>query len=141
MAGMDTELEEVAAAHGVAAWYWDAHRRRVDVDPDVVRRVLGLLGVSADTPAQVRDALAAARAPKLPGTVVLRQGQRRKIREPGLLTDAYGSEMPVSDALPVGLAPGWYSLTSGDAHTTVLVAPPTLPESPRTWGWMLQLYA
>jgi 4-alpha-glucanotransferase len=138
---MDTELEELAAAHGVATWYRDAHRRRVDVDADVVRRVLGLLGVGADTPAQVRDALAVARAPKPPGTVVLRQGQRRKIREPGLLIDEYGTETPVKEALPAGLAPGWYSLISGEAHTTVLVAPPTLPEPPRTWGWMLQLYA
>jgi 4-alpha-glucanotransferase len=138
---MDTELEELAAAHGVATWYRDAHHRRVDVDADVVRRVLGLLGVGADTPAQVRDALAVARAPKPPGTVVLRQGQRRKIREPGLLIDEYGTETPVKEALPAGLAPGWYSLISGEAHTTVLVAPPTLPEPPRTWGWMLQLYA
>ncbi len=138
---MDIALEELAAAHGVATWYRDAQRRRVDVDPDVVRRVLGLLGVSADTPAQVRDALAAARQPGLPGTVVLRQGQRQKIRNPGVLTDEHGTEIPVSGALPASLAPGWYSLTSDEEHTTVLVAPPTLPEPPRTWGWMLQLYA
>ena len=138
---MDTALEELAAAHGVATWYRDAQRRRVNVDPDVVRRVLGLLGVSADTPAQVRDALAAARQPGLPGTVVLRQGQRQKIGGPGVLTDEHGTEIPVSGALPASLAPGWYSLTSDEEHTTVLVAPPTLPEPPRTWGWMLQLYA
>jgi 4-alpha-glucanotransferase len=138
---MDTALEELATAHGVATWYRDAQRRRVDVDPDVVRRVLGLLGVSADTPAQVRDALAVARQPGLPGTVVLRQGQSQQIRAPGVLTDEHGTELPVSGALPASLAPGWYSLTSGEEHTTVLVAPPTLPEPPRTWGWMLQLYA
>lgn len=138
---MDTALEELAAAHGVATWYRDAQRRRVDVDPDVVRRVLALLGVSADTPAQVRDALAAARTPGLPGTVVLRQGQSRWIHDAGALRDEHGNDMPVSGALPAGLAPGWYSLTSGDRHTTVLVAPPSLPEPPRTWGWMLQLYA
>ncbi len=143
---MDPTLEELAAAHGVATWYRDAQRRRVDVDPDVVRRVLALLGVSADTPAQVRDALAAARTPVLPGTVVLRQGQSRRIHDAGVLTDEHGTDLPVSGALPAGLAPGWYSLTSDDLthddrHTTVLVAPPTLPEPPRTWGWMLQLYA
>jgi 4-alpha-glucanotransferase len=141
MACMDTALGELAAAHGVATWYRDALRRRVDVDPDVVRRVLGLLGVSADTPAQVADALAAARTPRLPDTIVLRQGQSRKIRDPGVLTDEHGSEMPVRGALPAGLAPGWYSLRRGEEHTTVVVAPPTLPEPPRTWGWMLQLYA
>ncbi len=143
---METALEKLAAAHGVATWYRDAQRRRVDVDPDVVRRVLGLLGVSADTPAQVRDALTAARQPGLPGTVVVRQGQRREIPEPGVLTDEHGSDRPVSVALPAGLAPGWYTLTSGgrqtgNRQTTVLVAPPTLPEPSRTWGWMLQLYA
>jgi 4-alpha-glucanotransferase len=141
MACMDTALEELAAAHGVATWYRDAQRRRVDVDPDVVRRVLGLLGVSANTPAQVRDALAAAQTPRLPGTIVLRPGQNQEIRDPGVLRDEYGSEIPVRGALPAGLAPGWYSLRCGEEHTTVLVAPPTLPEPPRTWGWMLQLYA
>ncbi|MGH3764849.1 MAG: 4-alpha-glucanotransferase [Pseudonocardiaceae bacterium] len=138
---MDSALEELAAVHGVATWYRDAQRKRVDVDPEVVRRVLGLQGVSADTPAQVRDALTGARAPKPPGTVVVRQGQRRKVRNPGVLIDEHGTETPVREALPADLAPGWYSLTRGDAHTTVLVAPPALPEPPRAWGWMLQLYA
>src|SRR5262249_35008541 len=39
------------------------------------------------------------------------------------------------------LAPGWYSLSTGVTRTTVLIAPPALPEPPRTWGWMVQLYA
>ncbi len=138
---MDPALDEVAAAYGVATWYRDGQRRRVDVDHDVVLRVLALLGVSADTPAQARDALAAARKPGLPGTVVLRQGQSRKIPDTGVLRDEHGTETLVNGNLPAGLAPGWYSLTSGNRHTTVLVAPPRRPEPPRTWGWMLQLYA
>ncbi|MGB9280521.1 MAG: 4-alpha-glucanotransferase [Pseudonocardiaceae bacterium] len=138
---MESGLTELAAAHGVATWYRDARRRRVDVAPDVVRRVLGLLGVNADTSTQVQDALAAARQPGLPGTIVLRQGHSREIRDPGVLTDEHGAEMPVRSVLPADLAPGWYSLASDKAHTTVLVAPPALPEPPRTWGWMLQLYA
>ncbi|MDQ5855454.1 MAG: 4-alpha-glucanotransferase [Actinomycetota bacterium] len=138
---MDSALEELAAKHGVATWYRDAQRRRVDVDADVVRRVLALLGVGADTSAQVRDSLAASRKPKLPGTVVLRQGQSREIGDSGVLSDEHGAEMPITGTLPADLALGWYSLTTGEAHTTVLVAPPTLPEPPRTWGWMLQLYA
>ena len=141
MAGMDSALEELAAKHGVATWYRDAQRRRVDVDADVVRRVLALLGVGADTSAQVHDSLAASRKPKLPGTVVLRQGQSREIGDSGVLSDEHGAEMPITGMLPADLALGWYSLTTGEAHTTVLVAPPTLPEPPRTWGWMLQLYA
>jgi 4-alpha-glucanotransferase len=137
---MDAELENLAAAHGVATWYSDAQRRRVDVDADVVRAVLGQLGVSADTPAQVRDALAAAQIPRLPGTVVLRQGQSRQlpIRACSPMSKASSSRLTV---LPASLAPGWYALISGDQQSTVLVAPPTLPEPPRAWGWMLQLYA
>ncbi|MGH3774752.1 MAG: 4-alpha-glucanotransferase [Pseudonocardiaceae bacterium] len=138
---MDPALEEVAAAYGVATWYRDGQRRRVDIDHDVVRRVLALLGVSADTPAQARDALAAARKPGSPGTVVLREGQSRTIPDAGVLRDERGTETLVSGSLPAGLVPGWYSLTSGNRHTTVLVAPPRRPEPPRTWGWMLQLYA
>ncbi|HSL08562.1 MAG TPA: 4-alpha-glucanotransferase, partial [Pseudonocardiaceae bacterium] len=138
---MGTALEELAGAYGVATWYRDAQRRRVDVDHDVVRRVLALLGVSADTPAQVRDALAAARKPGRPGTVVLLPGQSRTIPDAGVLSDEHGNDMPVRGALPAGLAPGWYSLTSDGQHSTVLVAPPARPEPPRTWGWMLQLYA
>ncbi len=141
MASIDISLENLAAAHGVATWYRDAQRRRVDVDPDVVRRVLGLIGVSADTPAQVRDALAAARQPGMPATVVLRQGQSQQIPDSGVLRDENGTEQPVSGTLPASLAPGWYSLTSGDQQSTVLVAPPRLPDPPHTWGWMLQLYA
>ncbi|MFY9807827.1 MAG: 4-alpha-glucanotransferase, partial [Pseudonocardiaceae bacterium] len=138
---VESGLTELAAAHGVATWYRDARRRRVDVEPDVVRRVLGLLGVNADTSTQVQDALAAARQPGLPGTIVLCQGHSREIRDPGVLTDEHGAEMPVRSVLPADLAPGWYSLASDKTHTTVLVAPPALPEPPRTWGWMLQLYA
>ncbi|HWR48716.1 MAG TPA: 4-alpha-glucanotransferase, partial [Pseudonocardiaceae bacterium] len=133
--------EELALAHGVATWYRDARRRRVDVEPDVVRWVLGLLGVSADTPAQVKDALAATRQPRLPSTMVLRQGQSQEIRGRAVLTDEHGAELPVRGALPSDLVPGWYWLTRGERRTTVLVAPPTLPEPPHTWGWMLQLYA
>ena len=107
----------------------------------MVRRVLGLLGVSADNAAEVRDALTATRTPTLPGTVVLRQGQRRNISAPGVLTAEDGTEVSVTDSIPPDLPPGWYSLASGNQRSTVLVAPPALPEPPRTWGWMLQLYA
>ncbi|MGH3930433.1 MAG: 4-alpha-glucanotransferase, partial [Pseudonocardiaceae bacterium] len=148
---MDTVLEELAAAHGVATWYRDGQRRRVDVDPDVVRRVLGLLGVDTDTPAQVRNALTATHPSNsgLPGTVVLRQGQRRELPAVGVLRAEDGTERLVSGSLPADLTPGWYSLRTDPDRgggleqqpTTVLVAPPAVAEPPRTWGWMLQLYA
>lgn len=148
---MDSTLDQLAAAHGVATWYRDGQRRRVDVDPGVVRRVLGVLGVDAGTPAQVRDSLTASRQPgrEPAGTVVLRQGQRRELPAAGVLQAEDGTERAVRGSIPADLAPGWYSLRTESGRgggpeellTTVLVAPPTLPEPARTWGWMLQLYA
>jgi 4-alpha-glucanotransferase len=47
--------------------------------------------------------------------------------------------------LPDDLDPGYYRLEMADealgASVTVVVAPAALPEIPRSWGWMLQLYA
>ncbi len=49
---MDADLQALADAHGVATSYRDGQRRRVDVDAEVVREVLGLLGVDASHPSQ-----------------------------------------------------------------------------------------
>lgn len=59
---IDPDLAALATAHGVDTWYEDYHRQRVDVDPDVVIAVLGLLDVDASTPKAVRAALAVAPA-------------------------------------------------------------------------------
>ena len=58
---MDPDLAELAAAHGVATSYRGEGRRRVEVDDDVVVRVLGLLDVDAATTEARTAALAAAR--------------------------------------------------------------------------------
>jgi 4-alpha-glucanotransferase len=138
---VDGELEELAAAHGVATSYRDGDRRPVTVDPDVVITVLGLLDVDARTPGTRQAALAAARsATRRPGTIAARSDRARRLTEPGVLVDERGNRRTV-DAIPAGLEPGWYRLESGDHVTTVVVAPPALPEPERAWGWMLQLYA
>jgi 4-alpha-glucanotransferase len=56
----DPALASLAAAHGVATWYENWRHERVDVDPDVVIAVLGLLDVDATSPAAIRAALRAA---------------------------------------------------------------------------------
>ncbi len=93
---MDPYLEALAHAHGVASWYRDGERRRVDVDAEVVVTVLGLLGVDASTPRAVRQELVALRerraAGRLPGTLVLRSGRVRPLPEPGALVDEDGRE-------------------------------------------------
>ncbi|NMH91942.1 4-alpha-glucanotransferase [Pseudonocardia bannensis] len=142
---MDDDLTELAAAHGVATTYRDGDRRPVTVDPEVVIRVLGLLDVDASTPDARRAALAAAReraaAGTLPGTIALRSDRSYRLPGAGVLVDESGARRDVDGELPAGLEPGYYRLELGDAQSTVIVAPPELPDPPRAWGWMLQLYA
>ncbi|MEU7532025.1 4-alpha-glucanotransferase [Saccharothrix sp. NPDC042600] len=126
---MDDQLAALADAHGVATWYEDAEQKRADVDPDVVVAVLAQLGVDASTPEAVRAALDAPRP--APRTVVLREGDR--LDEPGTLTLEDGGTLD----LPAVPPSGYHRL--GDR--TVIVAPRALPPVPKTWGWMLQLYA
>lgn len=140
--GVDTELSELAAAHGVATEYRDGERRLVTVDEDVVVRVLGLLDVDASTPASRRAAVEAARAgaTRTPGTIAARTDRARPLPAPGVLVDEGGGRRDVTE-IPAGLDPGWYRLETADQVVTVVVAPPSLPEPRRAWGWMLQLYA
>ncbi|CAL9404906.1 4-alpha-glucanotransferase [Actinosynnema sp. ALI-1.44] len=126
---MDDQLAALADAHGVATWYEDAEQKRADVDPDVVVAVLAQLGVDASTPEAVRAALDAPRP--APRTVVLREGDR--LDEPGALTLEDGGTLDLPAVPPLG----YHRL--GDR--TVIVAPRALPPVPKTWGWMLQLYA
>jgi 4-alpha-glucanotransferase len=141
------DLARLAAAHGVATWYRDGRRRPVQVDPEVVVRVLGLLEVAAGTPADRRRELAAVagrdRAGAVPGTVALRTGTGpRALPGARRLTAEDGTAVDLRDELPADLAPGWYQVAgTGELSSTVVVAPPRLPAAPSTWGWMLQLYA
>jgi len=145
---VDSDLIELAAAHGVATSYRDGERKVVEVDDDVVVRVLGLLDVDATEPEARTAALALAREKAalgaLPGTIAHRVGALRPLPGPGVLVDAEGTRTDVTE-LPDDLEPGYYRLELVDEQlgrdVTVVVAPAALPETPRSWGWMLQLYA
>jgi 4-alpha-glucanotransferase len=141
---VDSDLIELAAAHGVVTRYRDGDRRPVDVDPEVVVRVLALLDVDAGTATARRSALAAARttaaAGRLPGTIAARSGTPRALPGPAVLVDEQGARREVTE-VPADLAPGWYRLQTDDQEVTLVVAPPALARTPRSWGWMLQLYA
>ena len=145
---MDSDLIELAAAHGVATSYRDGERKIVEVDEDVVVRILGLLDVDAAEPESRTAALALAREKAatgaLPGTIAHRVGATRVLPGPGVLIDAEGTRIDVTE-LPDDLTPGYYRLDLVDEQlgrdVTVVVAPAALPETPRSWGWMLQLYA
>ncbi|MFD1150115.1 4-alpha-glucanotransferase [Saccharothrix hoggarensis] len=126
---MDDELAALAEAHGVATFYEDAGQRRADVEPDVVVAVLAQLDVDASTPEAVRRALAAPTPP--PRTVVLREGD--VLDGPGSVELEDGGRVELPAALPLGY--------HRQGERTVIVAPRKLAPVPRSWGWMLQLYA
>ncbi|GLW29722.1 4-alpha-glucanotransferase [Actinoplanes regularis] len=136
---MDAKLEALATAYGVATWYENFQRRRTEVTPESVIGVLGVLGVDAGTPEAIDAALAAARhrdrADRLPGTIVLRAGQRRALPGPAELTLEDGTSRTVEVLADLPL--GWHTV----GGSTLVVVPERLPRPPQTWGWMLQLYA
>ncbi|GAA3904543.1 4-alpha-glucanotransferase [Actinoplanes auranticolor] len=140
---MDADLTALAEAHGVATWYEDWHRERKDVSPESVVGVLGLLGVDATSPASIAAGLAEIRTAReqhrLPGTVVVRQGNTQPLTGTIQLED--GTRVQADGELPRDLPLGWHRLVTGDQDVTLVVVPTELPEPPETWGWMLQLYA
>ncbi|BBX67563.1 4-alpha-glucanotransferase [Mycolicibacterium psychrotolerans] len=141
------DLRRLAAAHGVATSYRNERREPVNVDADVVIRVLGLLEVEARTEEQRRAELIRleerSRAGVLPPTLAVRlTGQPRPVPQAAMLVAEDGSRIEVRDEIPADLAPGWYRLHTRDGQeVTVVAAPPQVPTAPDTWGWMLQLYA
>ncbi len=141
------DLRRLAAAHGVATTYRNERRERVDVDADVVIRVLGLLEIEAGTAAERRRELARLgtrdSAHVLKPTIAVRVGtQPQPLPGASSLVAEDGERIDVRDELPGGLAPGWYRLHTRDGQdATLVVAPRRVPQPPATWGWMLQLYA
>lgn len=141
---MNAELAELAAAHGVATSYRDGQRRVVAIDDDVVVTVLAELGVDAATRTSVRRELARVRdrsEDELPPTIVLRQGEGRPIIGQGVVLREDGVSVPVHEAVPADLPLGWHRLVVGRREATLIVTPRRMPVPPRTWGWMVQLYA
>jgi 4-alpha-glucanotransferase len=141
------DLRRLAAAHGVATAYRNERREPVQVDADVVIRVLGLLDVEAateaDRTAELTKLAQRDRAGVIAPTVAVRvDGRPPPLPGAALVESEDGSQIAVRDELPADLSPGWYRLHTHDGQTATLVAaPPTVPTSPATWGWMLQLYA
>lgn len=141
------DLRRIAAAHGVATSYRNERRVPVEVDADVVIRVLGLLDVDASSETARRTELARLaereRAGLLAPTVAVRlHGRPHPFPGAIALQAENGDRIEVADELPGDLTPGWYTLSTRDGQQTTLVAaPPKVPSAQPSWGWMLQLYA
>ncbi|SMD23851.1 4-alpha-glucanotransferase [Kibdelosporangium aridum] len=115
----------------MATWYEDADQRRVEVDRAVVLEVLEQLEV---------DPAAPAAATGLPDTIVVRQGTRYETGS-GLLRTEDGARIGITDRLPADLPLGWHVLEAEGREIPLAVTPARMPDVPRAWGWMLQLYA
>lgn len=133
---LGADLTELATGHGVAVHYQDADGRDATVARDVVVDVLAALDVDASTPDAVGTALTSLRArdaDALPPTVV---GTHRLPPRATLHLED-GATVTTGDVVP----PGYHRVEVDGRSTTVIVPPPTLDPPPRTWGWMVQLYA
>ena len=114
---MDPRLSALARAHGVATWYENADRRRVEVADDVVRAVLAELEVDPDAPTAPPTGPLVIRAGEpVDGEVTLESGEQAT------------GEVPL----------GYHRLADG---RELIVTPRRLPPVTPAWGWMLQLYA
>ena len=135
-------LSRLAAAHGVAMSYEGSDREIVTVDPDIVVAVLARLDVDAGSAESMQRELqlVEARSP-LPATIAVTEGSGRQLGVAGQLLLEDGTTLDIDGELPADLPLGWHRLVAGDREITVVVAPARMPEVPRTWGWMLQLYA
>jgi 4-alpha-glucanotransferase len=132
---MDEQLRALAEAHGVATWYEDTARRRVEVAGDVVVAVLAELEVDASSPTAIRTSLAEAKT--LAHPLVIRQGTVPN-RTGEVITE---DGERISGQLPADLPLGWHTLITEDQEVTLVVTPQRLPTVRPAWGWQLQLYA
>ncbi|MBW0014261.1 4-alpha-glucanotransferase [Mycobacterium sp.] len=141
------DLRRLAAAHGVATCYRNERRQPADVDAEVVIRVLGLLDIDAGTEADRRRELARLDQRERSGgqapTIAVRlDGRPHPMAGATLLVSEDGERTDLRGELPGELAPGWYRLHTRDGdEATLVAAPPQVPPTPATWGWMIQLYA
>ncbi|MEV7602359.1 4-alpha-glucanotransferase [Kitasatospora sp. NPDC089797] len=150
------ELLALAQAYGVDTRYPGAGGQTVGARTLVA--VLAALGVAADTPEQVAEALERHRAEQqarlLPPCIVVRQGRRTALDVPAdarlrIELEGGGSwELPRGHShwLPADLPLGRHTLTAecGDREqrAPLVVAPDRLPQLPgRSWGFLAQLYS
>jgi 4-alpha-glucanotransferase len=135
-------LSRLAAAHGVAMSYEGSDREVVTVAPEIVVAVLARLDVDASSAESIQRELQQVDArSSLPATIAVTHGSGRHLGATGQLRLEDGTTRDVDGDLPADLPLGWHRLIAGEQQITVVVAPSRMPDVPRTWGWMLQLYA
>jgi 4-alpha-glucanotransferase len=138
-------LTQLANAYGVATAYEGSDREEVTVDDEIVVAVLARFGVDASSAESIQVELRRVRDIRahrvLPQTIAVAEGSGRSLGVAARVVLEDGRTLDVDGELPPDLPLGWHRVVTGDQEATLVVAPARMPEVPRTWGWMLQLYA
>ena len=151
----DHALSALAEAAGIAPRWTDVHNQEHQVGPDTLRAVLKASGFPAGTDAEVKESHDRLNAPDTlsplltapagtPVRLPCRPGRFRLSGEDGRLVEGMLGE---DGHLPPLDAPGYYRFESGNAETTLAVAPAhcyrvqDAAPGRRPWGMAVQLYS
>ena len=121
---------ERARLWGVQTSYEDFRKEPVEVEPDVVSAVLGILGADDE-------------GPPPPGAMVVRQGNRVDLSGFEEVATEDGASLPVATTSGADLPIGYHRLVRNDGSDLPLIVSPgvCIPPPERQWGWALQLYS
>ncbi len=140
MSTIDPDLAELAAAHGVATGYRDGERRR---SPSSRTWWCGCWACSGSTRRRrgrgTPRSRRRGRARRCPRRSPCARTAAARCRRPACWSRD-GTRREVGE-LPAGLEPGWYRWRPAGGGDRRRRAAERCRDPPRTWGWMLQLYA
>ena len=98
-----------------------------------------------DTYAALLEAMGQPEAETDAPLLVVRRGQRKRLKAPAEIIFEDGGTLKVEATLPQALPLGYHTLRylDGDRNIRLIVSPGVcfLPEELRVWGWSAQLYA
>lgn len=156
----DERLEHLAKAAGLSIEWVDADGRDQRVKPEVLRAVLGGLGLAAETEEQIEKSLEqlhlGSEACDLPPLLTADQGAPLSLKDffepntPYRLQLEDGTQQTGNLDAQARLAaietPGYHQLQIADQSLTIAVAPPACPSveeiaGPSAWGITVQLYS
>ena len=99
----------------------------------------------ADTYAALLEAMGQQEAEKDTPLLIVRRGQRKRLKAPAEITFEDGGALSVRTTLPRDLPLGYHTLRylDGNRNIRLIVSPRVcfLPKELRVWGWSAQLYA
>lgn len=148
----DEAVRGLAREAGIAVEWTDAAEQPQVVSVDVVRRMLAVLGLPADSPQQVKESRDRLNAPKaLPPLITATVGERRRAPElpnrAELRLESGETQTIAGGDIPPIETPGYHTLRLEDREIVLAVAPKRcvtaadIGEGKRMYGLAVQTYA